>query len=135
MLGTVGVPKGEDGIVGKSIGLVDVLVQTTVAAIDILIYRRIDEGVVVRGMVESSRCHTSDASVTRVSKDLPDASVCRFFKAPSVLVAERATLTTKSLSSRISSLNSNHATTFRPAISGKLSFTLNFRQNPLYITF
>ena len=49
--GAVGVPQGEDGVVGESVGGVDVLVQAAVAAVDVLVDHGAEHGV-VEGRVE-----------------------------------------------------------------------------------
>ena len=46
----IGVPHREDGVVGKSIGLVDVVIQSSVLAIHIHIDAGVDHGVVERGV-------------------------------------------------------------------------------------
>ena len=50
----IGVPHREDGVVGKSIGLVDVVIQSSVLAIHIHIDAGVDHGVVERGV---EHCH------------------------------------------------------------------------------
>ena len=50
MLGTVGVPKAEDGVVRESFRLVDFVVKTPVEAVDVHIDRWIDHRVVEGGV-------------------------------------------------------------------------------------
>ena len=51
VLGAVGVPEGEDRVVGEAVGLVDFPVETPVTAVHVHVHRRIDHRVVV-GRVE-----------------------------------------------------------------------------------
>ena len=48
VLGTVGIPQREDRIVGKALGVVDVMVHTAVRAVDVHIYRWVDHRMVER---------------------------------------------------------------------------------------
>ena len=50
MLGTIGIPQGENGIVGEAVCLVHVLVQSPILSIHIHINRRIDEGMIIRSI-------------------------------------------------------------------------------------
>ena len=101
MFRPVRIPQREHGIVRKPFSLMQFMVEQA-----------------------SSRSQASSACARRVSKDFPSASARRFFKAPVVPVADRATLTVNSGESAVSNLN--QATSFRPAISGK-SFMRAYR--------
>ena len=50
MQGAVGVPQREHGVIGESFGLMDVVVQPSVLPIDVHIHRRVDHGVIERGV-------------------------------------------------------------------------------------
>ena len=52
VLGAIGVPEGEDGVVGEAVGLVDLHVTTAVLAVDIHVDGRVDHRVVERGVEE-----------------------------------------------------------------------------------
>ena len=81
-------------------------------------------GVPSISMRESAWSQAAAASAQRVSKLFPAVSARRFFSAPSVPVALKATFTVSSGCSRV--LNFIQATTLRPAISGKLWYCGNF---------
>ena len=52
MFGAVGVPKGEDGVVGEAVGLMYLHVVATILAIDVHIDAGVDHGVIERGVEE-----------------------------------------------------------------------------------
>ena len=53
MEGTVGVPKREHGVVGEAVGMVYVVVETAVVAVDVHVDRRIYHGVIQRSVKHS----------------------------------------------------------------------------------